>query len=462
MTATITEAGPHERLVTFQISDSQIEEAKRGAARRLSQDIKIHGFRPGKAPVKLVEATVGADRVRSEAIEDLLDPMLGEVLAAEEIRPAVNPELESVDDVDGGVDVTVKVTLWPTIDLPNYRDRDIEVSNPAVSDEDVDAQIKRMLAQFATVEEVDRPAGEGDFVSIDISATKDGEPVEDARASDLLYEVGSGLFLEGMDEQVAGASAGDELIFDAPLPEGFGDQAGEVVTFTVVVNEVKERVLPDLDDEWVDENTEFESVDDLVEALREGLADAKLRAVSREFADKALSTLRDQVDVDLPEAIVRTEMDRHLHDFMHRLEENDLTLEDYFNATSMPQDQFIDDLRAQAELSLRNRLIIEAVVETEDITVSEEDLSTALRALAARSDDPVAYIKAFNEAGQGLALASDILRNRALDAILSNANPVDEDGNPVDLSLEIPEVEAEVVSEDAEEGVVVAEVLEEE
>ena len=462
MTATITEAGPFERLVTFHISDSQIEDAKRGAARRLSQNIKISGFRPGKAPVKIVEATVGADRVRSEAIEDLMDPMLGGVLSDEDIRPAVNPELESIEDVEGGVEVLVKVTLWPTIDLPNYRDRNIEVSNPAVSDEDVQAQIKRMLEQFATVEEVDRPAGEGDFVSIDISATKDDEPVEEARASDLLYEVGSGLFLEGMDDEVVGASAGDILNFDAPLPEGFGDQAGEVVTFNVIVNEVKERVLPDLDDVWVDENTEFDTVDELTEALREGLADAKLRAVSREFADKALATLRDQVDVDLPEAIVRTEMDRHLHDFMHRLEENDLTLEDYFNATGMPQDQFIDDLRSQAELSLRNRLIIEAVVEAEDITVSEEDLSTALQALAARSDDPVAYIKAFNEAGQGLALASDILRNRALDAILSNANPVDEDGNPVDLSLEVPEVEAELVSEDAEEGVVVAEVLEEE
>ncbi|MDX1467987.1 MAG: trigger factor [Acidimicrobiia bacterium] len=462
MTATITEAGPHERLVKFHISDSQIEDAKRGAARRLSQEIKIHGFRPGKAPVKIVEATVGADRVRSEAIEDLMDPILGGVLSEEEIRPAVNPELESVEDVDGGVDVSVKVTLWPTIELPNYRDRKIEVSDPAVTDQEVDAQLKRMLEQFATVEEVDRPAGDGDFVSIDVSAAKNGEVVDDARASDLLYEVGSGLFLDGMDEAVVGASAGDSITFDAPLPEGFGDQAGEVVTFAVVVNEVKERVLPELDDEWVDDNTEFDTVDELMEALREGLADAKLRAVSREFTDRALSTLRDQVDVDLPEAIVRTEMDRHLHDFMHRLEENDLTLDDYFSATGMPQDQFIEDLRSQAELSLRNRLIIESVVEAEDLKVSEEDLSTALQSLAARSEDPVAYIKAFNEAGQGLALASDILRNRALDAILSNATPVDEDGNPVDLSLKVPEVEAELVSEDADEGVVLAEVVEEE
>lgn len=459
---TITEAGPFERIVRFHISDEKINEAKRAAARKLSQDIKIHGFRPGKAPLPIVEATVGADRVRSEAIDDLVPPSLTDVLNAEEIRPAVTPELTSLDDVDGGVDVEVKVTLWPSVELPNYRDRNIEVTNPEVTDEDVEAQTKRMLEQFATVEEVDRPAETGDFVSIDVSATLDGEPVEEAKASDLLYEVGSGLFLEGVDDEVTGASAGDSRTFDAPLPTGFGDKAGEVVSFTVVVNEVKERVLPDLDNDWVDDNTEFDTVEELMDALRDGLSDAKLRAVSREFTDRAMSTLRDQLDVDIPEAIVRTEMDRHLHDFLHRLEDNDLTLEDYFNASGISQDAFIEDLTQQAHLSLRNRMIIEGVIEAEGIDITEEDMSSALQSLAAQTDDPVAFIRSFREGGQELALASDILRNRALDVILSNAKPVDEDGNPVDLSLKVSEVEAEVVADDVEGDVVVAEVVEEE
>ena len=460
MTATITEAGPFERLVKFHITDDQIAEAKKAAARKLSQEIKIHGFRPGKAPLPIVEATVGADRVRSEAIDDLVPPTLTEVLDAEEIRPAVTPELESLDDVDGGVDVEVKVTLWPTIVLPTYKDRNVEVTNPEVTDEDVNVQTKRMLEQFGTVEEVERPAEEGDFVSVDVSAIKDGEPVDSANASDLLYEVGSGLFLEGIDDEVMGAASGDIVNFHAPLPEGFGELAGEVVGFTVVVNEVKERILPELNDEWVDENTEFETVNELTEALRDQLGDVKLRAVSREFTEKALGTLRDQVDVELPEAILRVEMDSNLHDFVHRLEENELTIEDYFETSGIPQEAFLADLRSQAELSLRNRLVLEAIVEAEKIEVTEEDMSTALQGLAARSDDPVAYLKAFRESGQELALASDILRNRALDVILSNAQPVDEDGNPVDLSVGVPEVEAEVV--DDEKDVVYAEVVEEE
>ncbi len=454
MTTTVTESGAFERLVRFQLTDEQINEAKKGAARKLAQEVKIHGFRPGKAPLPIVEATVGKDRVRQEAIEELLNPVLNDVLSEEEISPAINPELESMDDVDGGVEVSVKVTLWPKIDLPKYKNRSIEVTNPEVTDEDVEEQTKRMLEQFGTVEEVERAAQEGDFVSLDLSATEDGEDVEDARAEDILYEVGSGLLVGGIDDHLIGASAGEEFTFTGELPEGFGDRAGEEVDFAVTVHEVKERILPDLTDEWVDENTEFETVDELRAALYERLADAKLRAVTREYSEKALSTLRDQVEIEVPEGLVRAEMDRHLHDFLHRLEEAELELQDYFEASGVTQDAFLADLRSQAELSIRNRLVLDAIIEAEEITVDEDDMSNALQSMAARSEDPAAYIRAFAQSGQELALASDILRNRALDAILSNANPVDEDGNPVDLSLKVNEVEAEIVDD---EDVVTAE-----
>lgn len=458
MTTTVTESGAFERLVRFQLTDDQINEAKKGAARKLAQEVKIHGFRPGKAPLPIVEATVGKDRVRQEAIEELLNPVLNDVLSEEEITPAINPELESMDDVDGGVEVAVKVTLWPKIELPNYKNRSIEVANPAVSDEDIEQQTTRMLEQFGTVEEVERAAEEGDFLSLDLSAAKDGEDIEEARAEDILYEVGSGLLIEGIDENLAGSSAGDEIVFTGPLPDGFGERAGEDVEYTVKVLEVKERILPDFTDDWVDENTEFETVEELTGALEERLADAKLQAVSREYSEKALSTLRDQIDIEIPEGLIRAEMDRHLHDFLHRLEEAELELQDYFEASGMSQEAFLADLRSQADLSIRNRLVLDAVIEAEDISVDEDDMSNALQTMAAQSDDPAAYIRAFSQSGQELALASDILRNRALDAILSNANPVDEDGNPVDLSLKVNEVEAEIVDD---EDVVTAEEEEE-
>jgi len=458
MTTTVTESGAFERLVRFQLTDEQINEAKKGAARKLAQEVKIHGFRPGKAPLPIVEATVGADRVRQEAIDDLLNPVLNEVLTEEELEPAINPELESMDDVEGGVEVRVKVTLWPTVDLPNYKNRNIEVTSPEVTDDDLAEQTKRMLEQFATVEEVERPAQEGDFVSIDLEASQDGEQIEEAKAEDILYEVGSGMLVEGIDDEVVGASAGDAIAFTGALPDGFGDRAGEEVIFSIKVHEVKQRILPELTDEWVDENTEFDTVDELAGALRERLADAKVRSVSREYSEKALSSLRDQLEIDIPEGLIRSEMDRHLHDFLHRLEDAELNLEDYFRASGTTQEAFLADLRNQAELSIRNRLVLDAVIEAEDITVDEDDLSNALQSMAARAEDPAGYLRAFQQSGQELALASDILRNRALEAILSNANPVDEDGNPVDLSLKVNEVEAEIIDD---EDMIVAEEEEE-
>jgi trigger factor len=235
-------------------------------------------------------------------------------------------------------------------------------------------------------------------------------------------------------------------------------QAGEEVDFKVTIHEVKERILPELNDEWVDENTEFDKVTDLQEALEAQLADAKLRSASREYSEKALSTLRDQIDIEIPEGLIRAEMDRHLHDFLHRLEEAELELQDYFEASGISQDVFLNDLRNQAELSIRNRLVLDAIIEAEEIEITEEDMTNALTGLASRSEDPASYLKAFRESGQELALASDILRNRALDAILSNADPVDEDGNPVDLSLKVNEVEAEIIDD---EDVVAAEEEEE-
>ncbi len=463
MTSTITETGPFERLVKFTIPEEAITDAKKGAARRLAEGVKIHGFRPGKAPLPIIEATVGPERVRKEAIDDALPKVLTDILTEQDIRPAVTPELESLEDIDGGVEAEVKVTLWPTIDLPNYKNRSIEVPSPLVTDEDLDTQIERILEQFGTVEEMDRPASKGDFVSIDVSAeTEDGEPIPDATVSDLLYEVGSGMFLEGIDDVLEGVEAGGTLEFSGTLPPGFGERAGEEAVFTVTVNEVKERVLPELDNDWVDENTEFETVAEMRESLRGQLGDVKLRAASREFADRAISTLRDQIDIELPEGLVDAEADSILHNFLHRLEEAELTLDDYIRATGTSIEAFVADAKGQARVSILNRLVIEAVAEAEGLDVTEDDLSTALQGLAARSGDPVRYMQAFRQAGQELALASDILRNRALDVILSNASPVDEDGNELDLTIEAPEVVGEVISDEVVEGEVVAAVLEEE
>jgi trigger factor len=460
---TVTEAGPHEKLISFEVAEADLDSAKNAAARKISQEVKIRGFRPGKAPRAIVEATVGADRLRSEAIDEMLPDKVGEVLTELDIEPAVPPALESIEDSDAGIKVEVKVTTWPSLDeVPEIHDRVVEVGSVDVTDEELGAQIDRFREQFAGVEEIDRPAALGDYVSMDISATIDGEDVPEAAAAGLLYEVGSGGLIEALDDSLVGASAGDVVTFDGPLPDGFGEKAGLEVAYSVTVNDVRERILPEVTDEWVAETTEFESAEEMRSTLLDQMTQMKRRSLAGSFQDKALDQLVDEVVVDLPEALVRAEMDEVFHRFSHRLEEQQISLEDYFRVTGIEQQAFISDLEFQAERSLKTRLLLEAVIDSEGLEVGEAELESVIEMVVASSDDPERIRLAIQDDRQRKNLAGDILRNKALEAIVNGARPVDENGNDVDLAI-APPLTAEMVEAEAveiAENVVEAEVVE--
>jgi trigger factor len=302
---------------------------------------------------------------------------------------------------------------------------------------------------------VERPAGDGDFVSVDIEATVDGEEVPEAAATELLYRVGSGGLVEGVDEALVGGSAGDVIDLDAPLPEGF-DRGGHEARFKLTVNEVKELILPDLDDDWVDENTEFETVTELRSQLRRRLEDMKTSQVARAFRDRALETLLDQVEVELPQALVRAERDELLHSFLHRLEDRDVSVDDYFEATGISQEQFLADLSAQAERSLRTRILLEAVTEDARLELEEDEVEAMLGDIARRTESPDAFLKAVRGTPQELSLRDDMLRDKALEVILDHATAVDPEGNEIDLDSVLAESEVgEVVEGEVVEGEVV-------
>jgi trigger factor len=468
VSVTVTDSGPFEKLVSFVLSEAELEAAKTRAARRLAREVKIPGFRPGKAPRPVVESSVGKDRLRSEAIDDLLPEKVGSVLDEMGVELAVPPSLESLIDIPEGIRVEVKVTSWPTLDeVPEIHDRVINVVSTEVSDEELEDHINRLRDQFGSLEQVDRPAAEDDFVTLDISATENGLPVAEASASDLVYQVGSGLFLEGVDEVLVGTAADTTFTFDAPLPDGFGDHAGREVTFSITVTNIRERMRPDLTDEWVDEVTEFETVEEMRNELREQLGQMKVQVLARRFREQAVDELLDEIDLVIPEAILRSEMDELLHRFGHRLEEQGVEFADYLEVTGQTQEGFLADVRSQAERGVETRLLLDAVADHEGIEVAEEEILAVVRAAIAR--DPEAKVEAasFREALRGSpeekSITSDILRNKALERILSGARPVDEAGNEVDLTVTVPEpelvqgevVEGEVVAGDVVEGEVV-------
>ncbi len=390
MNTTLSDAGPFEKVLTLRLEEDELADAEEQAARRLSRELRIKGFRPGKAPRRIVEATVGPDRLRSEAIDDLLPTAVDQALTETDLSPAVTPSVEAIRTIDEGVEVDVRVTVWPETDkVPDYQDRRIEIDLPMVDDERVDEQITQVRRQFAELETVTRHAQDGDFVSVDIAATSGGAEVPEASASDLLYELGSGTFVEGLDSILPGKGAGEILNFVGPLPAGFGDRAGEEVDFRVLIKEVRRVKLPDLEDDWVSEVTEFDTVDELRSNLRTRL-DAVERSTARlELRNKLLEELIAELDVELPPAIVNAEMESQLHRFGHRLEAQGVTLADYMRVTGLDREALTNDLRNQAERSIQIDILLDAVAADAELTVSDEELDEAREALARAPTTPM-------------------------------------------------------------------------
>jgi trigger factor len=238
-----------------------------------------------------------------------------------------------------------------------------------------------------------------------------------------------------------------------------GEDAGTEAEFSITVNEVKELLLPDLDDDWVDENTEFDTVEDLRGNLRERMEEMKRSTLARRFADRVLDTLVDQVEIELPQAIVKSEMDDILHRFVHRLEEQQISLEDYFAATGISSEQFLGDLSSQAERSLRTRLVLDAVIEDAGIALEESEVDKVLHSIAGQSDDPLGFLKAVRGTPQELSLRGDMLRDKAIEMILENATAVDPDGN--EIALDLGPTSGDIVEDEVLEGeVVMGEVVE--
>jgi len=441
----VAEDGKFERLVTLYLDEPELEDAKNQAARKLSRELKIKGFRPGKAPRSIVERMVGAEALRTEALEDALPSLVGTALDDISLDPVTAPQISEIRDGEaGGVEVEVRVTLWPTIDdVPDVA-RKIQVEVPVVEEDELQAQIDRVRSQYAELEDVHRPADEGDFVMINLSAHHNGKTLEEVGADDLLYEVGSQSFIPGLDPLLLGAATGAINEGAGTLPEGFGEHAGEEVTLRVLVKGVKARKLPELTDEWVSDVSEFETADELIDQLRRNLQGMKLNAATGVYRENLIDALVEELDVELPDALVEAELESSVHNLAHSLQAQGLDLGTYLSVTGQDQQEFVDELRQDAVRSLRTRILLEGVAKAEGISTDDADYDEALEGMArssGRSADELREVLAAN--GQDSALAGDILRRKALDRILESSTPVDADGNPVDLSLPADEEDGE-------------------
>ncbi|MGD9754892.1 MAG: trigger factor, partial [Acidimicrobiia bacterium] len=416
----------------IEVEASEIDQQVDEAFKRLAKQVRLPGFRPGKAPRKVLEARLGLGVARQDALRESLPEYYAEAVKNHEVDAIAAPQLEITSGTEEGpVAFEAVVETRPLLDLDGYQSLQVTVPSPAVDDAEIEARIERLRTQHAEHEPVERAAEDGDQVLIDIAGAQGGEPVEGLTATDYLYEVGSGGVVAEIDENLRGAVAGATLDFDAAHPE----EGEEDLHFTIEVQEVRGRILPELTDEWVAEVTEFSSVDAMRDAYRDQESRRKVVAANMAMQQKTAEALMELVTDEVPQALVTNELSARLNNLDNRMRSQGMDLNRYLQLTGQSAEDLVAEYRSASEQAVKVDLALRAVAEREGFEVVEEDLEKHFAELSRRFGAEAEEIRQnFERAGQMLAVRSDIKKTKALEWLLERVSLVDEDGNPIDLS----------------------------
>ncbi|GAA3040221.1 trigger factor [Gordonia defluvii] len=400
----------------------------------LAQQIRIPGFRPGKAPAKLIEARVGRDTVLAQVVNDALPAKYGEAIEQADVKAIGQPDIELGELVDGEpVTFTAEVDVRPEIALPDFSALAVTVDALKSDEEAVTEQLDGLRERFGTLKAVDRGAVNGDHVTLDLEANVDGKPVPDATTEGLSHEVGSGQLIDGLDEAVVGLKAGEQAEFTTKLVAGeFADSDAAV---TVKVSAVKERELPALDDDFAQLASEFDTIDELRDSARTRVEQSKKMEQANAIRDKILDELVAKVDFPLPASIVDAEVEGQLEEVLHSIGHDEAMLERLLEAQGTTRDEFETNARENAERGVRIQLLLDAIADQEKTEVSQEELTQQIIFAAQRYGmAPQEFVNQLQQAGQIGAVYADARRNKALSSIVSQVTVTDDQGATVDTT----------------------------
>jgi trigger factor len=433
MKSAVETLGPTRVKLTVEVPFDELQPAMNEAYKKIGQQIRLKGFRPGKVPPRLIDQHVGRDAVLEQAVNDALPGFYGNAVREQDVEILGQPEIDVTNFADGEELVfTAEVDVRPEIELPEYDGLPVSVDDADVADAEIDEQLQGMRDRFATLATVERAAASGDFVSIDLSATVDGKPVEDAAANNLSYEVGSDALVSGLDEAIVGLSVGESKEFETQLRTG--SEGGSTAQATVTVRAVKEKQVPDLDDDFAQMASEFDTIAELKADLKERLTRVKALTQGVAARDKVLEALLEKVDIPLPENVLAEEVAYRKQDLDHQLGHAGISKADYAKS----QDQTVEQLDAEIETSavtaMRSQFVLDAIAKKEELGVDESDLSEEIVRRAARAGVRAdAYAQQIVNQGALGALMADILRGKALALVMERATITDASGRPVDL-----------------------------
>ena len=434
MKSTVEQLSPTRVRLNVEVPFAELEPDFDRAFKQLAGQVRLPGFRPGKAPRKLLEARVGRAAVLEQVVNDALPARYSQAVAETEVKPLGQPDIEVTKLEDNEqLEFTAEVDVRPEIALPDLSALTVTVDPIEVTDADVDEELQTLRARFGTLTGVERAVETGDFVAIDLSATVDGEDVAEAKTEGLSHEVGSGQLIEGLDDALVGLKSGETKTFTTKLLAG--PQAGQDAEVTVTVGSVKVRELPEADDEFAQLASEFDTIDELKENLTDQVKRFKSIQQAEKIRDAALEALLEQVEVPLPEGIVQAQVDETVHQAVHGLDHDEQRFEELLKEQGSSREEFDADARSGAEKAVKTQLLMDAIADDLDIQVGQNDITERLMLMSRQYGiEPQQLIQLLQQNNQLPAMFADVRRGLTVAAVVEAATVTDTDGNVIDTT----------------------------
>jgi trigger factor len=430
----VEELSPTRVRLTIEVPFSELKADLDKAYREVARQVRVPGFRPGRTPPRVIDQRVGRGAVLEQAMNDAVPKLYGKALEEHEVFALGQPELE-ITKLDDGKELafTAEVDVRPKFEIPDLDGLPVTVDDAEVTPDQVEEYLGALRERFASLKGADRPVADGDYVSIDLSAAVDGKQVDDAQASGVSYEVGSNSMLEGLDEALAGMSAGDTKSFTAELAGGrFAGLQAEV---TVTVHSVKVKELPELDDEFAQLSSEFDTLGELRAGTREQLTAMRRAGQAEQARERALDAVLARVDIPLPENLIEQEIELRRQSLTDRLSRSNSDLDGYLDAVGMTSDELGAEFDKDARRSVKAGFILDKLAAQEDLGVDQAELSAYVTEQAYRMGVPPDRLaKELADRGQLGSAVADVLRSKSLRLIAERATVTDESGRGVDLT----------------------------
>src|SRR5699024_4644604 len=418
--------------ITVEVPFDELKPEFDKAYASLSQQVSIPGFRNGKVPARIIETRLGRCVVLDQVINEMLPSRYSQAVEEHDVKALGQPEIDITELKDGeSVTFTAEVDVRPEIEVPDFSDISVEVDAIKADDEAVEGELKNLQARFGTLKSVDRKVKKGDFVSIDLSATVDGETVDEATTEGLSHEVGNDSLIEGLDDALVGMKAGEESTFTSKLVAG--EHADEEAEVTVKVGSVKERELPELDDDFAQLASEFDTLDELEDSLASQVEEQLKNGQAGQSRDKVLEAALEKVEVPLPQSVVDEQVQGQIQQLISQFGGDEKVFEQMLAAQDITREKFEEDAREAAEGSVRTQLFLDALADVEQPEVSQEELMDHIGFTAAQYGmDPNQFIMQLQQAGQIGSLFADVRRGKALAINIAKSSVKDSEGNEID------------------------------